>query len=72
MESIRKGGKPLLAELQLFDVYQGAQLPEGKKSVAFSLLFRSSERTLVDEEVNKAFKKIVSRLEHEYGAELRA
>ena len=40
--------------------------------MAFSLLFRSSERTLVDEEVNKAFKKIVSRLEHEYGAELRA
>ncbi len=41
-----------------FDVYQGKGLPEGKKSLAFSLVFRSAERTLTDDEVNAAFTKI--------------
>jgi phenylalanyl-tRNA synthetase beta chain len=41
-----------------FDVYQGTGLPEGKKSLAFSLVFRSAERTLTDDEVNAAFTKI--------------
>jgi len=39
-------------------VYQGQGLPEGKKSLAFSLVFRASDRTLTDEEVNKVFSKI--------------
>ena len=42
----------------VFDVYQGAGLPEGKKSLAFSLVFRSAERTLTDDEVNAVFQKI--------------
>lgn len=42
----------------VFDLYQGKGLPEGKKSLAFSLVFRSKERTLTDEEVNVAFSKI--------------
>ena len=44
--------------VEVFDVYQGKGLPEGKKSLAFSLVFRSSERTLTDDEVNAAFAKI--------------
>ncbi|WP_438482055.1 phenylalanine--tRNA ligase subunit beta [Oleiharenicola lentus] len=44
--------------VEVFDVYQGKGLPEGKKSLAFSLTFRSAERTLTDEEVNVAFAKI--------------
>ena len=42
----------------IFDVYRGAGLPEGKKSLAFSLSYRSAERTLTDEEVNAAFTKL--------------
>jgi phenylalanyl-tRNA synthetase beta chain len=44
--------------VEVFDVYQGAGLPEGKKSVAFSLSFRSPGRTLTDDEVNAAFTKL--------------
>ena len=51
-----------LEAIEVFDVYQGAGLPEGKKSLAFSLVFRSSERTLTDDEVNVAFQKIQDEL----------
>ncbi len=44
--------------VEVFDVYRGAGLPEGKKSVAFALSFRSAERTLTDDEVNAVFTKI--------------
>ncbi len=46
----------------VFDVYRGAGLPEGKKSLAFSLVFRSAERTLTDDEVNTAFTKTQDEL----------
>jgi phenylalanyl-tRNA synthetase beta chain len=45
-----------------FDVYQGTGLPDGKKSLAFSLVFRSAERTLTDDEVNAAFTKVQDEL----------
>ena len=48
--------------VSVFDVYQGKGLPEGKKSVAFSLSYRSSERTLTDDEVNGAFQKLQDEL----------
>jgi phenylalanyl-tRNA synthetase beta chain len=48
--------------VEVFDVYQGAGLPEGKKSLAFSLSFRSPERTLTDEEVNVAFAEIQKKI----------
>jgi phenylalanyl-tRNA synthetase beta chain len=51
-----------LEAIEVFDVYQGAGLPEGTKSVAFSLVFRSSERTLTDDEVNVVFQKIQDEL----------
>ena len=47
-----------LESVEAFDVYQGKGLPEGKKSLAFSLVFRSAERTLTDDEVNAVFQKI--------------
>ena len=47
-----------LESVEAFDVYQGKGLPEGKKSLAFSLVFRSSERTLTDDEVNAVFQKV--------------
>lgn len=58
-------------EATVFDVYQGKQVPEGKKSLAFALRYQSMERTLTDEEVDKIEKKILEKLENEVGAVLR-
>ena len=65
-----KGGK-LLESIQLFDVYEGSQIEEGYKSVAFSLVFRSAERSLETAEINKIVEKILKELE-KMGVELRA
>jgi phenylalanyl-tRNA synthetase beta chain len=46
----------------VFDLYQGKELPEGKKSLAFSLVFRAQDRTLTDDEVNGAFQKVQDEL----------
>lgn len=62
----------ILEEVELFDVYKGKQVPEGKKSVAYSLSFRASDRTLTDEEVNKAMSKVLEGLKKHIGAELRS
>lgn len=51
-----------LESLTVFDVYQGEGLPEGKKSLAFALVFRSADRTLTDEEINQTFQKIQDEL----------
>ncbi|MDA8442610.1 MAG: phenylalanine--tRNA ligase subunit beta [Peptococcaceae bacterium] len=69
--SIRKVGKELLREVRLFDVYQGQQVPKGKKSLAFTLNYQSGERTLTDEEVTKLHETIKATLDKEFGAELR-
>ena len=57
------GGKFQVDEVRLFDVYQGKGLPEGKKSLAFSLAYRASDRTLTDDEVSAAFTALQSELE---------
>jgi phenylalanyl-tRNA synthetase beta chain len=69
--AIRKAEKNLLRDVRLFDLYQGAQVPAGKKSVAFSLVYQSAERTLTDEEVIKLHDSIKKVLDQEFGAELR-
>ena len=70
-EIIRKASGKLLESVQLFDVYEGEQIPEGKKSVAYSAVYRASDRSLTGEEVQKAFDKTVRSLEHRIGAQLR-
>lgn len=64
-------GSPLVSEVTLFDVYTGDRVPEGKKSLAFSVRYRSPDRTLTDEEVDRGQHKIIGRLERELGAALR-
>ncbi len=71
MDCIQKHGGVLLEEVALFDVYKGGQLAKHQKSMAFSLSFRSAERTLTDDEVNEAMENIFSGLEKTIGAELR-
>lgn len=61
----------ILKETELFDIYQGEQIPEGQKSIAFKLLFQAPDRTLTDQEVNEVVNKIVENLESEYEAEIR-
>ncbi len=68
---IRQSGVVNLADTKFFDMYKGAQIGEGNKSLAFSLVFRSKERTLREDEVNKSFEKIVEALKRELNAELR-
>ena len=67
---IGKAGR-IFEEAKLFDVYRGKQVPEGKKSVAYSITFRAHDRTLTDEEVNRAMEKITKALSDELGAQLR-
>ena len=66
----RAGGK-LVEDVQLFDIYRGAQLGEGKKSVSFRVTLRASDRTLTVEEADKVSSKILSSLEHQLGLTLR-
>lgn len=58
---IKKGGK-LLESCELFDIYEGEQVGEGKKSVAFSLVFRAKDRTLSDTEISEIMDKILAEL----------
>jgi phenylalanyl-tRNA synthetase beta chain len=68
---INRAGKELLESIQLFDVYKGKQIPEGMKSVAYSITYRAENRTLKDEEVNIVHEKVVKALEEKFGAQLR-
>jgi phenylalanyl-tRNA synthetase beta chain len=65
-------GGPLLDAAVLFDVFTGGAIPEGKKSLAFSVDFRAPDRTLTDDEAEGLVRAIVERLSRDFGAELRA
>ena len=65
-------GFSLVSDNQLFDLYVGEQIPEGKKSIAFRLIYQAADRTLTDEEVDKVQKRILERLSKELGATLRS
>lgn len=66
---LQRGGK-ILESLELFDIYEGSQIQEGYKSMAYSVVFRSKEKTLEDQEVTAAMKKILNGLAG-LGIELR-
>ncbi|MGK4568461.1 phenylalanine--tRNA ligase subunit beta [Flavobacterium sp. 3HN19-14] len=63
--------KSLLKEVDLFDVYQGKNLPEGKKSYAVSFILQDSSKTLTDEQIEKIMGKLKQKFESELGAMLR-
>ena len=65
----QRGGK-ILESCQLFDIYEGEQIGEGFKSVAYSITFRAKDRTLEESDVTAAMKKILNGLES-LGIELR-
>jgi phenylalanyl-tRNA synthetase beta chain len=72
VDAAREAAGPELHELRVFDVYRGGQIPVGKKSIAFRVAFRSSERTLSDEDARALRERIVAALAERFGAELRA
>ncbi len=65
------GGAFAVESVEVFDVYRGEGLPEGKKSLAFSLVFRATDRTLTDDEVNAAFQKIQDDIVKTTGGAIR-
>ena len=69
--AIEQAAGAILESVKLFDVYKGKGIPEGKKSVAYSLSMRASDRTLTDDECDKAMKNALAALEKDFGAVLR-
>ncbi|MGM9618266.1 MAG: phenylalanine--tRNA ligase subunit beta [Oscillospiraceae bacterium] len=70
-DAIRRGGKSYLKSVELFDIYTGAGIPQGMKSVAFSLTLRSDEGNLTGEEADADMRDILKALEEDCGAKLR-
>ena len=62
----------LVTEVSLFDVYSGKQVAEGKKSLAYRIIYQSPEHTLTDDEVDGVHQQILDRLAKEVGATLRS
>lgn len=71
LKEILQNGSKYLKNVEVFDVYAGKNIDEGKKSMAYKLLFASPERTLVEKEVGQAIEKIVKAIEKKFHAVLR-
>ena len=70
-KAIKAAAGKILEKVELFDVYKGSQIADGKKSVAFNITMRASDRTLTDEEVGGAMNRMLKALE-ELGAQIRS
>ncbi len=68
---LRAAGGDLLAEVELFDVYTGPNIPVGTKSLAFALVYQAPDRTLGEKEIQKAHEKVENRLKHVLKARIR-
>lgn len=66
-----EGLDPILVGAELFDVYEGNKVETGKKSMAYHLVYRSPEKTLAAEEVDRVHEKVVKTLEKKFGVEVR-
>ena len=70
-EVIRKAGGKMMRDVRLFDVYEGKNLPAGKKSYAVAITLQDDEKTLQDKQIDAVMKKIIEQLQRNLGAELR-
>ena len=68
---IKKAAGVLLTKIEIFDVYQGINIPKNKRSIAYSLSFGTMDRTLTDEEINNIMSKVIETLQNKIDAELR-
>ena len=71
-KAIKNGGGKLLQNSKVFDVYTGKGIPEGKKSIAFSIELGDNTKTLTDEIINETMNKITQNLNTKFKAELRS
>ncbi|MBD7894983.1 phenylalanine--tRNA ligase subunit beta [Limosilactobacillus sp. Sa3CUN2] len=71
VDLIEKRGGAFLKSVHLFDVYSGAHLPSGKKSLAYTLTYQDTKATLTEDQVNQAFAKVTKRLQDQLNAEIR-
>ena len=71
VDSIKKIGGEILESVEVFDVYSGSQIAEGKKNVAFNLVFRKYDSTLTQAEINEIIDSILTQLKTKFNAELR-
>lgn len=71
LEAIRQEDRELLKNVVVFDLYEGDQIPAGKKSMAFRMTLQSSQRTLTDNEANQLRERVVEKLTRSFGAVLR-
>lgn len=70
--AIEQAAGSILESIKLFDVYKGKGIPDGKKSVAYSMSLRAADRTLKDEECDNAMQKAIEALAAQFGAALRS
>ena len=71
VSTIKKSGGRLLTNVEIFDIYTGSNVKEDEKSVAYSLKFEDSTRTLTDEEVMNVFNNIIKDVEEKLKAKVR-
>ena len=71
METIRAFDQPFVEEVTVFDIYQGAPIPAGKKGVSYRIRYQANDRTLTDEEVNRYHENLFSRLREVFQLDLR-
>ncbi len=71
-QSMNKAGGKLLEKVELFDEYKGKNVPEGQRSLAFSLVYRAGDRTLTDAEVEEKHQKVRDTLVKEFKVSLRS
>src|SRR4029453_19132502 len=72
LEEVRTLADPLVEAVSGFECYRGAPIPEGKKSLAYTIAYRASDRTLTDEEVNAAHERVRARLSTRFALTLRS
>ena len=71
LEVIKKVGGRLLTDIDVFDVYEGENIGSDEKSIAYTLTFSDTTKTLLDDEVNELFKRIIEEVENKTGAKIR-
>ena len=71
VESIKRCGKSIIKNVEVFDIYTGEHVASDSKSIALSIVFQSNEKTLTDKEINDVHEKILAALKKECNAELR-
>lgn len=68
---IRKNGSKILTKIKIFDVYSGEHIENNKKSIAYSLTFNDSNKTLTEEEVNVVFRRIIDKVKTKFKCDIR-